>query len=179
MREEQNSNFLTRLHRGQLSIIPWPVIESRQFYSLFAVLKRQLEDKPPTYQEAGTFLHTLKVLMAKLKVRCCKTDINTIELLISWRQMIGDLFHVRKNQLSFFAGSTYIPWREHSITQGSTPLNASTPCSRLCCNWNWTRIWAATGQYLDIHRLIVEYSALNATTELWHECGHRYFWFVC
>jgi CRISPR/Cas system CSM-associated protein Csm2 small subunit len=69
VQEEQGSNFLTRLHRGFLSIIPWPVIESRQFYSLFTVLKRQLEDKPATYKEAGTFLHTLKILMAKLKVR--------------------------------------------------------------------------------------------------------------
>lgn len=49
--------------------MPWPVIESRQFYTLFTVLKRQLEDKPATYKDAGSFLHTLKILMAKLKVR--------------------------------------------------------------------------------------------------------------
>jgi tRNA 2-selenouridine synthase SelU len=68
VQDEQGFNFLTRLHRGLLSIMPWPVIESRQFYSLFTVLKRQLEDKPATHKEAGTFLHTLKILMAKLKV---------------------------------------------------------------------------------------------------------------
>ncbi|TDL23180.1 hypothetical protein BD410DRAFT_721351 [Rickenella mellea] len=65
--DEQASNFLTRLHKGQVSIIPWPVIESRHFYSLFGVLKKQLHTSAPTYTEAGMFLHTLKVLMAKLK----------------------------------------------------------------------------------------------------------------
>ncbi|TDL23181.1 hypothetical protein BD410DRAFT_839090 [Rickenella mellea] len=67
LQEEQGSNFLTRLHKGQLSIVPWPVIESRQFYTLFGVLRKRLESTPPTYHEAGRFLHTLKVLMAKLK----------------------------------------------------------------------------------------------------------------
>jgi hypothetical protein len=98
--EEQNLNFLTRLHRGRLSIIPWPVIESRQFYSLFTVLKRQLEEKPATYKEAGTFLHTLKVLMAKLKVRRYKQMMHNC-ILNHWlpflRQMIGDLCQVRSS----------------------------------------------------------------------------------
>ncbi|KAF8504999.1 hypothetical protein JB92DRAFT_2927694 [Gautieria morchelliformis] len=31
--EEQDSNFITRLHKGHISIIPWPVIESTKFYS--------------------------------------------------------------------------------------------------------------------------------------------------
>ncbi|THH11647.1 hypothetical protein EW145_g510 [Phellinidium pouzarii] len=33
--DEQASNFISRLYRGRLDIIPWPVIESRQFYTLF------------------------------------------------------------------------------------------------------------------------------------------------
>ncbi|KAI0302836.1 hypothetical protein B0F90DRAFT_1667445 [Multifurca ochricompacta] len=65
--DEQDSNFITRLHAGQLKIIPWPVIESREFYKLFGKVKRMLDDQPTSYFTAGEFLHTLKTLMAKLK----------------------------------------------------------------------------------------------------------------
>jgi len=40
--EEQAQNFISRAHRGQTSIIPWPVIESRQFYELFNQLRKML-----------------------------------------------------------------------------------------------------------------------------------------
>jgi len=40
--EEQARNFISRAHRGQTSIIPWPVIESRQFYELFNQLRKML-----------------------------------------------------------------------------------------------------------------------------------------
>jgi hypothetical protein len=52
-----------------VTVIPWPVIESLQFYKLFEALKKRLEARPPTYENAGSFLHTMKMLMAKLKVR--------------------------------------------------------------------------------------------------------------
>ncbi|KDQ64239.1 hypothetical protein JAAARDRAFT_220269 [Jaapia argillacea MUCL 33604] len=64
---EQGSNFISRLHRGNLHIIPWPVIESRKFYTLFATLKRCLDGERVTHSSAGVFLTTLKTLMAKLK----------------------------------------------------------------------------------------------------------------
>ncbi|KAH8114613.1 hypothetical protein DFH11DRAFT_1764484 [Phellopilus nigrolimitatus] len=67
VQEEQTSNFISRLYRGRLSIIPWPVIESRQFYTLFMTLKRHLDTQSPTHEGAGTFLLKLKMLMAKLK----------------------------------------------------------------------------------------------------------------
>jgi hypothetical protein len=51
-----------------LQIIPWPVIESREFYRLFTSLKRRLDQQPTSHHTAGEFLHTLKTLMAKLKV---------------------------------------------------------------------------------------------------------------
>lgn len=50
-------------------VIPWPTIESLQFYKLFDALKYRLEARPPTYENAGSFLDTMKMLMAKLKVR--------------------------------------------------------------------------------------------------------------
>ncbi|KAI0089045.1 hypothetical protein BDY19DRAFT_122025 [Irpex rosettiformis] len=64
---EQSSNFITRLHGGKLHIIPWPVIESRQFYELFPRLKVMLDRQPITHPRAGVFLQKLKTLMAKLK----------------------------------------------------------------------------------------------------------------
>ncbi|KAJ7504160.1 hypothetical protein B0H11DRAFT_1709774, partial [Mycena galericulata] len=65
--DEQDANFISRLHAGQLDIIPWPVIESKQFYALFPALKRTLNQQEITHVAAGEFLHTLKTLMAKLK----------------------------------------------------------------------------------------------------------------
>jgi hypothetical protein len=66
--DEQDSNFISRLHGGKLDIIPWPVIESRQFYTLFQQVKKRLDEQAVTHTAAGEFLLTLKTLMAKLKV---------------------------------------------------------------------------------------------------------------
>lgn len=66
---ERDQNFITRLHRGQLDIIPWPVIESSQFYGLFDVLRERLMKRPITHKRAVIFVDILKTLMAKLKVR--------------------------------------------------------------------------------------------------------------
>lgn len=68
MVKEQDSNFITRLHKGQISIIPWPIIESDKFYSMFHRLRKVLYSQPVTHPSAGAFLSTMKTLMAKLKV---------------------------------------------------------------------------------------------------------------
>ncbi|KAF8260139.1 hypothetical protein EI94DRAFT_1897819 [Lactarius quietus] len=68
VQREQDANFITRLHDGKLDIIPWPVIESRDFYKLFATLKKRLDKQKTSHLAAGEFLHTIKTLMAKLKV---------------------------------------------------------------------------------------------------------------
>lgn len=65
---EQDANFISRLHAGKLAIIPWPVIESRQFYTLFPTVKKMLDKQVVTHHSAGIFLQTMKTLMAKLKV---------------------------------------------------------------------------------------------------------------
>ncbi|CAK5283767.1 unnamed protein product [Mycena citricolor] len=67
VREEQDANFISRLHAGQLNIVPWPVIESKGFYTLFPAVKKLLDKQTVTHKTAGEFLHTLKTLMAKLK----------------------------------------------------------------------------------------------------------------
>jgi hypothetical protein len=69
VQQEQEANFISRLHRGRMNIIPWPVIESRHFYSMFPKLKKCLDKETVTHPQAGMFLQTLKTLMAKLKVR--------------------------------------------------------------------------------------------------------------
>lgn len=69
VQRERGENFITKLHRGQLEVIPWAVIGSSQFYSLFGVLKDRLGKRPTTYKHAGVFIEILKTLMAKLKVR--------------------------------------------------------------------------------------------------------------
>ncbi|KXN87519.1 hypothetical protein AN958_08742 [Leucoagaricus sp. SymC.cos] len=65
--EEQTANFISRLHAGRLDIIPWPVIESDKFYTYFTALRRRLYSQMITHPSAGEFLHTMKILMAKLK----------------------------------------------------------------------------------------------------------------
>ncbi|KAG8903433.1 hypothetical protein FRB99_003282 [Tulasnella sp. 403] len=66
---EQADNFITLLHDSQLTVIPWNVIQSREFYTLFSKLKKHLFDQKTTHATAGEFLITLKALMAKLKAQ--------------------------------------------------------------------------------------------------------------
>ncbi|KZT12556.1 uncharacterized protein LAESUDRAFT_753628 [Laetiporus sulphureus 93-53] len=65
---ERASNFISQLHGGKSMIVPWPVIQSRQFYMLFNSLKRHLDEQQATYSDSSVLLHTLKTLMAKLNV---------------------------------------------------------------------------------------------------------------
>jgi hypothetical protein len=68
IKQEQDANFISRLHGGKLDIILWPVIESKEFYKSFTTLKRQLDLQRVSHLTAIEFLHTIKTLMAKLKV---------------------------------------------------------------------------------------------------------------
>lgn len=70
--QEQDSNFITRLHNGDIDIIPWPLIESKRFYTMFEKLRKTFYSQKATHPGAGVFLSTMKTLMAKLKV--CKHD---------------------------------------------------------------------------------------------------------
>ena len=78
VQKEQASNFISRLYRGRLKIIPWPVIESRQFYTLFSTLKRHLDSQQQTHEGGGKFLAKLKMLMAKLKVCILQTVMDNV-----------------------------------------------------------------------------------------------------
>ncbi|KAG8723550.1 hypothetical protein FRC09_002858 [Ceratobasidium sp. 395] len=67
--KEQDQNFISRLHRGRIQIIPWPVINSPGFYTLFRQLQQKLDQQQFTHGTAGAFLHNLKTLMAKIKAQ--------------------------------------------------------------------------------------------------------------
>ncbi|KZT36298.1 hypothetical protein SISSUDRAFT_1007685 [Sistotremastrum suecicum HHB10207 ss-3] len=66
--EEQESNFMTRLHSGNITIIPWPLIETEQFYAMFNRIRKEFFAHPITHPNGSRFLETLKMLMAKLKI---------------------------------------------------------------------------------------------------------------
>lgn len=66
---EQAANFISVLHNSQLTVIPWSVIQSKEFYTLFTKLSKLLMSQETTHASAGEFLVTLKTLMAKMKVR--------------------------------------------------------------------------------------------------------------
>ncbi|KAG8713472.1 hypothetical protein FRC09_018672 [Ceratobasidium sp. 395] len=66
---EKDQNFISRLHRGRIDIIPWPVINTPIFYTLFRRLRQNLERQQFTHGTGGAFLHSLKTLMAKIKAQ--------------------------------------------------------------------------------------------------------------
>ena len=90
-RDEAGDNFITKLHRGKLDIMPWPVIQSAQFYRMIGSLKTRLEEQPVNHKSAGEFLQVLKMLMAKLKVRAHTACPNDVSSKVSFRLAIGVL----------------------------------------------------------------------------------------
>ncbi|KAL1691225.1 hypothetical protein GGG16DRAFT_113392 [Schizophyllum commune] len=67
VQQEQDANFISKLHAGKLDIVPWPVIESQKFYTYFVSLKKALDRQRLTHSSGVEFAQTLKTLMAKLK----------------------------------------------------------------------------------------------------------------
>ncbi|KAF8607194.1 hypothetical protein BDV93DRAFT_552935 [Ceratobasidium sp. AG-I] len=64
--KEKEQNFITRLYRGRLDVIPWPVINSPGFYTMFRWLQQKLDRQEFTHGTARVFLHSFKTLMAKI-----------------------------------------------------------------------------------------------------------------
>jgi hypothetical protein len=75
--------------------MPWPVIESPRFYTLFLGLKRGFDEQPVTHPAAGEFLHKLKMLMAKLKVSFLPHLVAKLTEIGHERLMIGGHLIVR------------------------------------------------------------------------------------
>ena len=91
MQQEKDDNFISRLHGGKLDIMPWPVIESREFYKLFGTLKARLDQQAFSHSTAGEFLHTIKTLMAKLKV-CLSFLLTGVFVTPFLGKQLGDAF---------------------------------------------------------------------------------------
>ncbi|KAN0136112.1 hypothetical protein V8E53_005972 [Lactarius tabidus] len=66
VQQERGANFVSRLHRGQLDIIPFPGVESPEFYAMLSTLKKRLDYQHISHPTTGEFLRTLRALMAKM-----------------------------------------------------------------------------------------------------------------
>ncbi|CAE6451517.1 unnamed protein product, partial [Rhizoctonia solani] len=64
-----DNRVVLSLHRAGIQVIPWPVINTVDFYVMFARLRKQLDQRPPTCHNGSVFSHKLKILMGKIKTR--------------------------------------------------------------------------------------------------------------
>jgi hypothetical protein len=113
--QEQDANFISRLHGGKLKIIPWPVIESKGFYKLFSTLKKLLDLQKTSHTTASEFLLTIKTLMAKLKVYSAPPCRDIFSLKIIWQANDwGALSRLYFISVSWFV--FILPDREHGGT---------------------------------------------------------------
>ncbi|KAL4067468.1 hypothetical protein V8B97DRAFT_2061708 [Scleroderma yunnanense] len=148
VQDEQEANFISCLHAGRLSIIPWPVIESREFYQLFPALKKCLDQQVVTHRAAGEFLHVMKTLMAKLKANDWGAMSQTMA---SHRTQL--LSALLPNALTFGFQEIHPEWEplknidtdvpvESSDTPsqflvvGSQPEDRQRTLAALCSSWN-------------------------------------------
>ncbi|CAE6454443.1 unnamed protein product [Rhizoctonia solani] len=92
---ERDKNFISRLHRGKIQIIPWPVINSLEFYSLFNAVLKRLEMQSFTHQTGGAFLLKLKSLMVDIKASCCRHN----EVTCNWNASDQSQASSRAHQL--------------------------------------------------------------------------------
>ncbi|KAG9013251.1 hypothetical protein FRB93_000774 [Tulasnella sp. JGI-2019a] len=81
---DQANNFITKLHGGQLTVIPWNVIGSPEFYTLFSKISKLLFNQKTTHSSAREFLVTLKTVMAILKAQDWST-VDVAETLMKHR----------------------------------------------------------------------------------------------
>ncbi|CAG8758828.1 5334_t:CDS:2, partial [Ambispora leptoticha] len=86
---EEKDNFITKLYRNKMSIMPWPVFNESSFYNNFKQLKTKLDDQDSKYNNAKIFLEKAKVLMTKLKV-------------CDWGSVQGTLITLRTLELKKF-----------------------------------------------------------------------------
>ncbi|CAI2191699.1 11574_t:CDS:10, partial [Funneliformis geosporum] len=66
--EEVGDNFISRMCRGGLDIITWPMFNDNAWFKALSILKKKLYKLETKYDNARTFLQNTKVLMAKLKI---------------------------------------------------------------------------------------------------------------
>ncbi|KAG9305016.1 hypothetical protein G9A89_007419 [Geosiphon pyriformis] len=87
--KEEEDNFITKLYRNKMSIVPWPVFNEASFYTTFKQLKVKLDGQNSKYKNARIFVEKIKVLMTKLKV-------------CDWGSVQGTLLTMRTLELKKF-----------------------------------------------------------------------------
>jgi hypothetical protein len=115
--EEQDGNFISRLHRGDLVIVPWPMMSSPAFYHTFDDIKKLLLGRPVVHSTGGEFLGVLKMLMAQIQVRSvCRNIINLTCLKASdWRAIESEAIHLERSQFKVFDRQPGISTRQVTI----------------------------------------------------------------
>lgn len=147
--------------------MPWPVIESEAFYTLFDQLKDTLEKQPITYPSAGIFiqilhlclwcnsfantnyLQTMKTLMAKLKVNELVRLKPFVRLMWRLRQTIWDHYLVRF--FIYYEASNHVHPRELSLTQSMRSTRLFALCADLWLRRSWTRETDPNGERLQTY----------------------------
>ncbi|CAI2161648.1 17233_t:CDS:10, partial [Funneliformis geosporum] len=66
--EEGEDNFITKMYKGGLNIMPWPIFNDAAWFKALAEVKSILDEQETKYVNARIFLQNIKVIMAKLKV---------------------------------------------------------------------------------------------------------------
>ncbi|PKC68807.1 hypothetical protein RhiirA1_456805 [Rhizophagus irregularis] len=66
--EEGEDNFISRMYKGGLDIIPWPMFNDAAWFKTLSTVNKKLDKQEVKYENARTFLQSTKVIMAKLKI---------------------------------------------------------------------------------------------------------------
>ncbi|POG65607.1 hypothetical protein GLOIN_2v1665293 [Rhizophagus irregularis DAOM 181602=DAOM 197198] len=66
--EEGEDNFISRMYKGGLDIIPWPMFNDASWFKTLSKVNKKLDKQEAKYENARTFLQNTKVIMAKLKI---------------------------------------------------------------------------------------------------------------
>ncbi|GBC07437.1 hypothetical protein RclHR1_07470002 [Rhizophagus clarus] len=66
--EEGEDNFISRMYKGGLDIIPWPMFNDAAWFKTLSTVNKKLDKQEIKYENARTFLQSTKVIMAKLKI---------------------------------------------------------------------------------------------------------------
>ncbi|CAG8491773.1 7035_t:CDS:10 [Funneliformis caledonium] len=66
--EEGEDNFITKMYKGGLNIMPWPIFNDAAWFKALTEVKSILDEQESKYENARIFLQNIKVIMAKLKV---------------------------------------------------------------------------------------------------------------
>ncbi|RHZ89869.1 hypothetical protein Glove_9g267 [Diversispora epigaea] len=66
--KDKEDNFISKLYRNKMTIIPYPLFSESGFYTTLKQFKVKLDKQETRYKNARTFVEKIKVIMTKLKV---------------------------------------------------------------------------------------------------------------